>query len=117
MIEPQDRLDEKLITVPVNKERLDIYTRFLLPAQCTPNFHRTAEQIELMLQLVAARRGVADTRSARCGSANKVFTSRFTLACATVTKRLPASQDFLIWLVERDLKQVGSEACITAVCE
>ncbi len=49
----------ELITVPVSKERLDIYTRFLLPAHCKPKFHRTAEQIELMLQLVAAKRGVA----------------------------------------------------------
>jgi LysR family transcriptional regulator, regulator for metE and metH len=56
---PRDLLDEELITVPVSKERLDIYTRFLLPAHCKPKFHRTAEQIELMLQLVAARRGVA----------------------------------------------------------
>jgi LysR family transcriptional regulator, regulator for metE and metH len=48
-----------LITVPVSKERLDIYTRFLVPAHCKPKFHRTAEQTELMLQLVAAGRGVA----------------------------------------------------------
>ncbi|AKM45274.1 LysR family transcriptional regulator [Burkholderia contaminans] len=56
---PHDLLAEELITVPVSKERLDIYTRFLLPAHCRPKFHRTAEQTELMLQLVAAHRGVA----------------------------------------------------------
>ncbi|MEX3693840.1 LysR family transcriptional regulator [Paraburkholderia sp. BR14263] len=56
---PNDLLDEELITVPVSKERLDVYTRFLVPAHCKPKFHRTAEQTDLMLQLVAAGRGVA----------------------------------------------------------
>jgi LysR family transcriptional regulator, regulator for metE and metH len=56
---PQDLMTEELITVPVGKERLDIFTRFLVPAHCKPKYHRTAEQTELMLQLVAAGRGVA----------------------------------------------------------
>ncbi|HKR43104.1 MAG TPA: LysR family transcriptional regulator [Paraburkholderia sp.] len=56
---PKDLLDEELITVPVSKERLDVYTRFLVPAHCKPKFHRTAEQTDLMLQLVAAGRGIA----------------------------------------------------------
>jgi LysR family transcriptional regulator, regulator for metE and metH len=56
---PQDLMSEELITVPVSKERLDIFTRFLVPAHCKPKYHRTAEQTELMLQLVAAGRGVA----------------------------------------------------------
>ncbi|HDR9173054.1 TPA: LysR family transcriptional regulator [Burkholderia vietnamiensis] len=56
---PHDLLDEELITVPVSKERLDIYTRFLVPAHCQPRLHRTAEATDLMLQLVAAGRGIA----------------------------------------------------------
>ncbi|WP_028204542.1 LysR family transcriptional regulator [Paraburkholderia nodosa] len=56
---PKDLLDEELITVPVSKERLDVYTQFLVPAHCKPKFHRTAEQTDLMLQLVAAGRGIA----------------------------------------------------------
>ncbi|WP_368623904.1 LysR family transcriptional regulator, partial [Paraburkholderia sp. BR13444] len=48
---PQDLMNEELITVPVSKERLDIFTRFLVPAHCKPKYHRTAEQTELMLQL------------------------------------------------------------------
>ncbi|MEX3980502.1 LysR family transcriptional regulator [Paraburkholderia sp. EG287A] len=56
---PKDLLEEELITVPVSKERLDVYTRFLVPAHCKPKFHRTAEQTDLMLQLVAAGRGIA----------------------------------------------------------
>ncbi|WP_354417518.1 LysR family transcriptional regulator [Mesorhizobium shonense] len=57
-VQPQDLLDEELITVPVTLERLDIYTRFLVPANCRPGQHRTAETIDLMLQLVCAGRGV-----------------------------------------------------------
>jgi LysR family transcriptional regulator for metE and metH len=56
---PQDLLDEVLITVPVSVERLDVYTRFLVPGQCRPRQHRTAETTDLMLQLVAAGRGVS----------------------------------------------------------
>lgn len=57
-VQPQDLIDEELITVPVTLERLDIYTQFLVPAHCRPRQHRTAETIDLMLQLVCAGRGV-----------------------------------------------------------
>lgn len=56
---PQDLLDENLISIPVSIDRLDIYTRFLIPAGCKPSNHTTAETTELILQLVAAKRGVA----------------------------------------------------------
>jgi len=56
---PHDLLGEDLITVPVSLERLDVYTRFLVPAHCRPRRHRTAETTDLMLHLVAAGRGVA----------------------------------------------------------
>ncbi|WP_043285845.1 LysR family transcriptional regulator [Paraburkholderia oxyphila] len=56
---PRDLLEEELITVPVSAERLDIYTKFLIPAHCKPAFQRTAESTDLMLQLVAARRGIS----------------------------------------------------------
>lgn len=55
---PHDLLDEELITVPVSLERLDVYTRFLVPADCRPRRQRTAETTDLMLRLVAAGRGV-----------------------------------------------------------
>ncbi|MDQ0141209.1 LysR family transcriptional regulator [Cupriavidus necator] len=58
-VRPQDLTDETLITVPVSVERLDIYTRFLVPAHCKPKRHRPAEATDLMLQLVAAQRGVS----------------------------------------------------------
>ncbi len=56
--EPQDLITEELITFPVSLERLDVYTRFLVPAHCRPRRHKTAETTDLMLQLVAAGRGV-----------------------------------------------------------
>jgi len=58
-VQPRDLLSEELITVPVSVERLDIFTRFLVPAHCRPRSHRTAEATDLMLQLVAAGRGVS----------------------------------------------------------
>ncbi len=58
LVQPQDLLGEELITVPVGLERLDVFTRFLVPAHCRPRRHRTAETTDLMLQLVAAGRGV-----------------------------------------------------------
>ncbi|WP_337182495.1 LysR substrate-binding domain-containing protein [Shinella sp.] len=56
---PQDLIDEELITYPVSFERLDVYTQFLVPGRCRPRRHRTAETTELMLQLVAAKRGIS----------------------------------------------------------
>lgn len=58
-IYPEDLVEEVLLTVPVSPERLDIYTRFLVPAQCRPKRHTTVETTEMMLQLVSARRGVS----------------------------------------------------------
>ncbi|MEI4485220.1 LysR family transcriptional regulator [Frigidibacter sp. MR17.14] len=55
---PSDLLDRDIITVPVETERLDIYTRFLVPAGCRPRRRVEIENVELMLQLVAAGRGL-----------------------------------------------------------
>lgn len=58
-VQPEDLLNEELITVPVSFERLDIYSRFLVPAHCRPRRHSTAETTDLMLRLTAAARGVS----------------------------------------------------------
>jgi len=58
-IEPSQLLDEVLITYPVAKERLDIYTRFLTPAGIEPYRHQVIEDTDIMLQMVANGRGVA----------------------------------------------------------
>lgn len=51
--------DQTLISYPVEIERLDIYNQFLLPAGVTPRMHKVMETTEIMLQMVAAGRGVA----------------------------------------------------------
>lgn len=56
---PEDLAGETLITYPVPRERLDIYTRFLIPAHASPLRHRTVETTDLMLKLVAAARAVS----------------------------------------------------------
>jgi len=58
-IDPEDIANETLITYPVPRERLDIYTRFLTPAHILPRRHRTAETTDLMLRLVASGRAVS----------------------------------------------------------
>ncbi len=58
-IEPQDLQSETLICYPVDRNRLDIFTRFLDPADIEPQEVRTAELTVMMLQLVASGRGVS----------------------------------------------------------
>jgi LysR family transcriptional regulator for metE and metH len=58
-VAPVDLEKETLITYPVEIERLDIYTQFLLPANTAPARHKTIETTDIMLQMVAAGRGVA----------------------------------------------------------
>ncbi|KGJ10588.1 LysR family transcriptional regulator (plasmid) [Paracoccus versutus] len=58
-VEPGDLVPEVLITYPVEPTRLDIFTRFLVPGNCLPRQHRSVETTEMMLQLVAAGRGVS----------------------------------------------------------
>lgn len=57
--EPADLLNETLFTYPVPPQRLDVFTQFLVPANCSPRHHRNVETTEMMLQLVAAGRGVS----------------------------------------------------------
>ncbi|HRN65676.1 MAG TPA: LysR substrate-binding domain-containing protein [Alicycliphilus sp.] len=56
---PRQLAQEVLIAYPVAPERLDIYTRFLLPAGVAPARHKTIETTDIMLQMVAGGRGVA----------------------------------------------------------
>lgn len=60
-IEPKDLTGEVLVTYPVSRERLDIYTGFLVPAHVLPRRHRTVETTDLMLKLVASGRAVSAT--------------------------------------------------------
>lgn len=57
-VKPHDLIGEDIFTLPVSPERLDVYTRFLAPAECRPRRRVEIESTDLMLQLVAAGRGV-----------------------------------------------------------
>lgn len=59
LIEPADLKDEVLIMYPVERDRLDVFTRFLDPADVEPREVRTAELTAMIVQLVASGRGVA----------------------------------------------------------
>jgi LysR family transcriptional regulator, regulator for metE and metH len=58
-IEPADIAGQVLITYPVERDRLDVFTGFLDPADVDPLDVRTAELTPMMVQLVASGRGVA----------------------------------------------------------
>lgn len=57
-IKPEMLATEVLLTFPVPVERLDIFTRFLIPASVIPAQHKQIESIDIMLQMVAYNRGV-----------------------------------------------------------
>jgi len=58
-IEASDLADQTLITYPVERKRLDVFTRLLQPAGVEPAAIRQAELTAIILQLVAGQRGVA----------------------------------------------------------
>lgn len=57
-VRPQRLQHETLITFPVERARLDVFTHFLIPAAIEPKRQHTVETIEVMLQLVSSNRGV-----------------------------------------------------------
>ena len=58
-IEAQDFCDETLITYPVNRSRLDVFSQLLMPAKVEPRAIRQVELTAVILLLVASNRGVA----------------------------------------------------------
>lgn len=58
-VEPSQLENETLISYPVTKERLDIYSQFFMPAGIAPKQHKSIETTDIMLAMVAAGRGVA----------------------------------------------------------
>ena len=58
-IEAEDFRDELLITYPVDRGRLDVFTQLLTPARVEPRAIRQVELTAVILMLVAAGRGVA----------------------------------------------------------
>jgi LysR family transcriptional regulator for metE and metH len=58
-IEPVDLTTETLISYPVDRSRLDIFSSFLEPAGVEPANVRNAELTTMIIQLIASGRGVA----------------------------------------------------------
>ncbi len=57
-VHPSDLEQETLLTYPVEVERLDIYSQFLMPAQCRPRRRKVIETTDILLQMVESNRGV-----------------------------------------------------------
>lgn len=58
-ITAEDFKDQVLITYPVGRDKLDIFTEILTPAKVEPRAQRTAELTAVILMLVGSNRGVA----------------------------------------------------------
>ncbi len=56
---PRQLEDEVLLTYPVSKERLDIYSHFLTPSGRSVRKQKTIETTDMIFQMVACGRGVA----------------------------------------------------------
>lgn len=55
---PEQLSEEVLFSYPVEPQRLDIFSQFLNPAKCSVKKHKNIETTEIMLQMVAAGRGI-----------------------------------------------------------
>ncbi|WP_028358199.1 LysR family transcriptional regulator [Brackiella oedipodis] len=58
-VQPQDLEDQVLITYPVDRNRMDIFTKFLDPADVEPAMVRQTELTPMIIQLVNSNRGVS----------------------------------------------------------
>jgi LysR family transcriptional regulator, regulator for metE and metH len=58
-ITAEDFREQVLITYPVSRDKLDIFTEVLTPAKVEPRAQRTAELTAVILMLVGSNRGVA----------------------------------------------------------
>lgn len=58
-IEAEDFRDQTLITYPVGRDKLDVFTELLTPAKVEPRAQRPVELTAVILMLVGSNRGVA----------------------------------------------------------
>jgi len=59
MVEAEDFRDQTLITYPVGRDKLDVFTDLLTPAKVEPRAQRPVELTAVILMLVGSNRGVA----------------------------------------------------------
>jgi LysR family transcriptional regulator for metE and metH len=91
-VEAADFRDEVLITYPVDRSRLDVFTELLTPAKVEPKSIRQVELTAVILLLVASNRGVAvlpDWVVREVKTSSDYVTRRLT--AQGVTKRLYAA--------------------------
>ena len=69
--------DDTVITYPVERERLDIFTQFLTPAGVEPSLVRHSQVNVMTLQLIASNRGVA---ALPCWVLNKKVLEQYDIA-------------------------------------
>jgi len=58
MIDAEDLRDQTLITYPVGRDKLDVFTDLLTPARVEPAAHRHVELTAVILMLIGSNRGV-----------------------------------------------------------
>ena len=58
-VQPDDLRDQTLLTYPMERARLDVFSEFLTPAKVEPRALRQVELTAVILMLVASDRGVA----------------------------------------------------------
>ena len=92
LIEPEDFRDQTLITYPVSRDKLDIFTEFLTAAKVEPRAQRPVELTAVILMLVGSNRGVAVLPDwvIRDVKSNADYITR-PLGDGTITKRLFAA--------------------------
>lgn len=73
----EDMYDDTLITYPVERQRLDIFTKFLTPAGVEPSLVRHSQVNIMTLQLIASNRGVA---ALPCWVLNKKVLEQYDIA-------------------------------------
>ena len=92
MIEAEDFRDETLITYPVGRDKLDVFTELLTPAKVEPRAQRPVELTAVILMLVGSNRGVSVLPDwvLRDVKSNADYITR-PLGGGTITKRLYAA--------------------------
>jgi LysR family transcriptional regulator for metE and metH len=92
MIEAEDFRDQVLITYPVGRDKLDIFTEVLTPARVEPRAQRPVELTAVILMLVGSNRGVSVLPDwvLRAVKSNDDYVTR-PLAPGNITKRLYAA--------------------------
>ncbi len=92
VIVAEDFRDQMLITYPVARDRLDVFTEVLTPARVEPRGQRQVELTAVILMLVAANRGVSVLPDwvLRAVRSNADYVTR-PLGPGTITKRLYAA--------------------------